>query len=420
MPTRSLLSALQARLSRTAKDALQKAVRLAEGRSEALYLVGGSVRDLLLERPEVDLDIAVEGDAVVLAQELAAATGGQIVVHPSFGTASVTGRSFRLDLAQTRAETYPHPGSLPVVRPASLEEDLARRDFTVNAMALKLTTPGAGRLVDPFSGRRDLEQRIIRVLHEASFRDDATRMLRAVRYEERLSFQIDEATRQLMKRYLNYLDTISGARVSRELIMMFYEPRPQALLARCEEMGLLAAIHPALHLSPQGAQALLRAEEERAVPWDEVCLCLIAWGSDEQGVSSLVKRLSLAKRYQQALYDTVRLRALLPVLQDPSQAPSLVVETLEPIAAAAVWALRLMVPDRLVEERTAVFLKEWRHLRPFLNGRALKRMGVPEGPQLGALLRMLRKARLDGLTSSREDEVALVERLRSRMGPPDR
>jgi tRNA nucleotidyltransferase (CCA-adding enzyme) len=416
MPTRSLLPALEARLSSTAKDASQQLVRLAEGRSEALYLVGGSVRDLLLERPEVDLDIAVEGDAVALAQELAAATGGQIVVHPSFGTASVTGRSFRLDLAQTRAESYLHPGSLPVVRPASLEEDLARRDFTVNAMALKLTRRGAGRLVDPFSGRRDIEQATIRVLHEASFRDDATRMLRAVRYESRLSFQIDETTRQLIERDLTYLDTISGARVSRELIMMFYEPRPQTLLARCEELGLLAAIAPALHLDPEGARALLRAEEERAAPWDEVCLCLIAWGSDEPGVSSLVKRLSLARRHQLALCDTVKLRALLPVLQDPSQPPSSIVETLEPLAIAAVWALRLMIPGGLVGERTGRFLKEWRHLRPFLNGRALKRMGVPEGPRLGALLRMLRKARLDGLTSSREDEVAFVERLRSRTG----
>lgn len=412
MPARPLLSALKKHLSAPALNALGQLTRLAETRGEALYLVGGSVRDLLLDRPEVDLDIAVEGDAIALAAELAALTGAKVTVHSTFGTASVAGRDFRLDLAQTRAESYPRPGSLPVVRPAGLQDDLSRRDFTVNAMALKVTRPGAGRLIDPFSGRRDLEQRTIRVLHEASFRDDATRILRAVRYEGRLSFTIDGPTLALVERDRAYLDTISGARIMHELTLIFYEPRPEALLTRCEELGLLGAIHPSLRLDADGARALARAEVERAAPWDEVCLCIIAWGSSEQTLGSLADRLSLARRHQQALRDAVRARELAPALREPGLSPSGVVEMLEPLAVAAVWALRVMLHEGTAAERTDMFLKEWRRLRPFLNGRALRRMGVPEGPRLGALLRMLRAARLDGLTSSREDEIALVERLR--------
>ncbi|MDI6856776.1 MAG: hypothetical protein QME71_00440 [Dehalococcoidia bacterium] len=416
MPARPLLSVLKKHLPGPALNALGQLTRLAETREEALYLVGGSVRDLLLDRPEVDLDIAVEGDAIALAGEMAALTGARVTVHSAFGTASVAGQGFRLDLAQTRAESYPRPGSLPVVRPASLQDDLSRRDFTVNAMALKLTRPGAGRLIDPFFGKRDLEQRTIRVLHEASFRDDATRILRAVRYEGRLSFTIDGPTLALVERDRAYLDTISGARIMHELTLMFYEPRPDVLLARCEELGLLRAIHPALHFDAGGAAALALAEEERAAPWDEVCLCLIAWGSSEQEVESLGERLSLARRHQQALRDAAKARELVPTLLDPHLAPSAVVEMLEPLAVAGVWALRLMLREGTAAERTDMFLKEWRRLRPFLNGRALRRMGVPEGPRLGALLRMLRAARLDGLTSSREDEIALVERLRP-LGP---
>jgi len=207
MSSANLLTALRGRLSAPDRAVLDAAIRLAEGRAVALYLVGGSVRDLLLEREQLDLDIAVAGDAIDLAQALAAAADGRVAVHPSFGTASVKGPFFSVDLAQTRAEEYPHPGALPVVRPASLEEDLARRDFTVNAMALRLTRPQAGRLVDPHAGRQDLERRAIRVLHDGSFRDDATRMLRAVRYEGRLSFRLEDGTARLLDRDRRYLDT---------------------------------------------------------------------------------------------------------------------------------------------------------------------------------------------------------------------
>ncbi len=412
MSTSAPLSALQARLSAPNQTLLDTVTRLAESREIALYLVGGAVRDLLLEREQVDLDIAVEGDAIELAQALAQAADGRVVIHPSFGTASVKGTLFTIDLAQTRAEEYPHPGSLPVVRPAPLEDDLARRDFTVNAMALRLTRPAAGKLIDPFGGTKDIEQRAIRVLHDRSFQDDATRMLRAARYEARLSFEMEPGTARLLERDRGYLDTISGARLRRELLLMLYEDRPHLLLARCRELGLLRALHPTLELDEQSEQAILRAQDKRPVPWDEVCLCLLSWASSDEEADSLTERLSLSRRHQRALHDAVKLRSLLPALEKPDIPASAVVEMLEPLSIAAIWALSLRAEKALLGERADRFLREWRHVRPFLSGRALKRFGLPEGPAMGTLLRRLRAARLDGQTQRREDEIALVEKLR--------
>jgi tRNA nucleotidyltransferase (CCA-adding enzyme) len=410
MSTGEPLPALRARLSTPNQAILDTAIRLAEGREMALYLVGGSVRDLLLKREQVDLDIAVQGDAIQLAHALAEAAGGHVIVHASFGTASVKGPLFTVDLAQTRAEDYPHPGDLPLVRPASLEEDLARRDFTVNAMALGLTHPAAGMLIDPFRGREDLAQRLIRVLHDRSFQDDATRMLRAVRYEGRLSFRLEDGTAQLLERDRGYLDTISGTRLRRELLLILYENKPHLLLTRCQELGLLTTLHPALALDSQGGRAFVHAQDQRPAPWDEVCLCLLSWRSGEREVESLVERLALSRRHERALHDAVKLRTLLATLEKRDLPVSATVEMLEPLSIAAIWALNLRTESGPLRERTIRFLREWRHVRPFLGGRALKRLGVPEGPDLGALLRRLRAARLDGLTRSREDEVALVEK----------
>ena len=408
MATRDLLAVLHDRLTEGDREIAAALVELAIRRQERLFLVGGSVRDLLLGRQHVDLDVAVEGDAIALARELAGGRQGRIVAHQTFGTASVELPSSRIDLAQARAETYSRPGALPTVRQASIEEDLRRRDFTVNAMALRLTPPAAGELMDPCDGKRDLDGRVIRVLHDDSFRDDATRMLRAVRYEGRLSFQIESETEGLLRRDLSYLDAISGARLREEIVAIFYEERPEELLARCQELGILASIHPCLQFDEASRQALLRAREERPVPWDEVCLCLLCRHCDENDVGSLAARLALPKRYERAIVDAARLRDRLPDLLAPDAAPSRITELLEPFSVASVWALALRVDDALAAERARRYLLEWRYVKSFLGASAIRRLGVANGPELGALLRRLRAARLDGKTRSREDELALL------------
>jgi len=404
---RDLLSTLNERLSVAERDALMPLVRLAAAQQTALYLVGGSVRDLLLSRPNVDLDIAVEGDAHALARALGDELECRVVLHKAFGTASLESASFHIDLARTRAETYAQPGALPSVSPASIDDDLRRRDFTVNALALRLTPPDAGALIDPFSGERDLAQRLIRVLHNDSFRDDATRMLRAIRYEVRLSFRLEAETTRLLERDLAYLDTISGTRLLRELVGLFYEERPHAQLARCRELGLLPRLYPCLQLDKEGHAALLRAEEERPAPWDEVCLCILCRRCEASQIAPVSERLAFPKRYTRALEDTVRLREAASKLTPPLP-PSEVVDLLEAFSPASVWALALL-DDGASGQKALRFLREWRQVKPFLSARSLKRLGVSEGPELGEMLRRLRAARLDGRTKSREDELSLID-----------
>jgi len=405
---KELLSILNNRLTEADRSVAQALVEIAVRRGAQVYLVGGSVRDLLLGREHVDLDVAVEGDAIGLARELAEARQGRLVVHQAFGTASVELGASRVDLAQARAETYSRPGALPTVRAASIDEDLRRRDFTVNAMALRLTPRSAGELLDPQGGRRDLERRLIRVLHDASFRDDATRMLRAIRYGARLGFRLEEETARLLRRDLSYLDAISGARLRAELVAMFFEENTREMLVRCRASGILAALHPCLRFDAAADAALVRAGDERPAPWDEFCLCLLCWYCDERDVESVVQRLALPKRYERALLDGVRLRERLPDLQAPDAPPSRVVDLLDPFVPSAVWALALRDDERLAAERSRRFLHEWRYVKSFLGASALRRLGMPAGPELGALLRRLRAARLDGLTHNREEELSLL------------
>ena len=235
---------------------------LAADRASPLYIVGGRVRDLLLERPAADLDLVVEGDALDLVCALALDQGGEAVVHPRFGTATYRTGTLRFDLATARTETYPRPGVLPDVRPGPIEEDLARRDFTVNAMALRLSPPNAGTLLDRFGSRQDVEDGLIRVLHEGSFVDDPTRIMRAIRYEQRLGFRIEPSTLALLSRDLHLLPSVGVDRLRRELDLFLMEPAPELPLLRAESLGVISTIDPALHLGARLSEIFKSARRQ--------------------------------------------------------------------------------------------------------------------------------------------------------------
>jgi tRNA nucleotidyltransferase (CCA-adding enzyme) len=187
---------------------------------EGVYLVGGTVRDILLGERSFDVDIAVEGDAIALAQALADALGGRVRAHDKFGTAVVLyAEDERVDVVTARTEFYDAPAALPTVEHASIREDLFRRDFTINAMAVSLKGADLGRLVDPFGGRRDLEAKTIRVLHNLSFIDDPTRIFRAIRYENRYGFRMDDHTLRLARGTIEMglVGDLSSARLRDEL-----------------------------------------------------------------------------------------------------------------------------------------------------------------------------------------------------------
>ncbi len=231
--------------------------RLLAAATPGTYLVGGAVRDLLLERAPRELDVVVEGDAAVLAAALASAPGASAVEHLRFGTATVTlPDGVRVDVATARRERYPAPGALPEVEPAPLAEDLLRRDFTVNALALALAGPHAGELQGVAHARDDLQAGRLRVLHERSFEDDPTRLLRLARYHARLRFDVEQRTAALAAAAVagGALGTVSGARLGAELRLALVEPDPLAALAAFDRLGVLHALHPRLRFE----EAVLR------------------------------------------------------------------------------------------------------------------------------------------------------------------
>jgi len=397
--------------------ALGAVLRLAEEEGGVLYLVGGGVRDLLLGRGQVDVDLVGEGEMLSLAQTAAQRLGARYVAHRTFGTVIVKGEDFRLDLAMARAETYRRPGALPKVRPASIAEDLARRDFTINAMALALGGGGRGCLLDPFDGRGDIARRLVRVLHDRSFIDDATRILRAVRYETRLSFQIEGETLALLKRDLSYLDTVSGARLRQEFLRLLAEEEPEKGLLRCQELGVLAAIHQALRFDEELAAACRRARQacpegsrREGAPAPELYLALLGARLSAAEATAVARRLALSRRQCQALEGVTELVGLLPWLARSDLRPSQVVERLGPFPQLAVRAWALLAPEPLARDRLSRYLSEWRYVKPRLDGRALESLGLAPGLLMGEVLRMLKEARLDGRTGSRGDEVELVRR----------
>jgi tRNA nucleotidyltransferase (CCA-adding enzyme) len=408
-PGPNLLARFLSRLERTEKQAVDAAVEAARRLNAGLFLVGGPVRDLILDRPSLDIDLAVEGDVEALGARVAAATGLRLVQHGRFGTATLRGDSFTVDFARTRRESYPRPGALPDVEPAAILDDLARRDFTMNAMALRLTAP-AGELIDPFGGAADIEARLVRVLHEESFRDDATRMLRACRYATRFGFALEPSTLSLLRRDREFMDTVSGARLRRELELTFREDcAPEAaLLAR--RLRVLQAVHPLLQIGIGVARRWrLALEGPRFADVAELGFGVVTACSNLDEAAQLASRLHLTRRQEQVVRGTVRLFAQLAKLDERGLSVSETVAILEREPPAAVWALGVKSSGR-VARRCLEYLRTWRRVRPSLDGRDLQAMGLAAGPRIGEALARLRRARLDGEVTTADDERALVRR----------
>ena len=387
-----------AKNQRTALDELR---RLANEAGVAAFLVGGPVRDSLLGVPVNDLDISVVGDAPALAQSLANATGGRLTVHPRFGTASVAAAGCTVDLVTARRETYPKPAALPVVTAGSLADDLARRDFTVNAMALPLAAT-VEQVVDPHGGRADLDAGIIRTLHRESFRDDPTRIFRAVRYEQRFAFRLSDDTRYDLESAVaaGAIAMLSGDRLRHELDRILHETSPLPALQRAEELGVLTATHPAL-----GASHLdgLHDWTARPLAW----LAALVWPLHESTGSSVAVRLNTPTDWTRVISDTATLTERLPGLAAERSAPSDVCALLDGLSPDALAAGTVLAPAP-ASERIRMYLAEWWTVAPLLRGPDLLALGVPPGPAVGEALRALRRARLDGETHNRNDEEQLA------------
>ncbi len=378
---------------------------------ENLYLVGGAVRDLFLGQANFDLDLVVEGDAIKWAKQLAETNEGALTIFPLFNTAKIQWHEWSVDIATARSETYAEPGALPMVKPSPIETDLSRRDFTINAMAIHLSPSRYGELIDIHGGRKDIEHKLIRILHEKSFIDDATRIWRSLRYEQRLNFQLEKKTLKLLKRDIPMLDTISGDRIRYELECTLQEKQPEKVLRRAEELGVLAKLHPSL----KGDGWLTkRFEQARQVsfphpPPVEIYLALMTYPLTAEENEEIRTQLRLSKSLAQTLRDAIELKGKLRPLTYPELRPSNIYRHLQGYSQSAIIANAVATDSAVARQHMEVFLHKLRYVKSVLSGNDLQKMGVPPGPQMKEILQRLHEARLNGKAATREDEEELVK-----------
>jgi tRNA nucleotidyltransferase (CCA-adding enzyme) len=397
---------------------LREAIGAVSGAYEGIYLVGGSVRDMLLGAESFDVDIAVEGDAIALARELARLLHGRVRAHAKFGTALLVygepQQQRRVDVVTTRTEFYDAPAALPSVEHASIREDLFRRDFTINAMAVSLKAADFGRLVDPFGGRRDLEQRRLRVLHNLSFVDDPTRIFRAVRYESRLGFRMDEHALALARSCveMGLVGDLSKTRLREELVAILDEPdAPQSLL-RLAEIGVAAAMHPHLAADAEAARLVQRLLELRdryapEVPRWRLGLAVLARRLPPHELYRWLEALRLRRRDVERIAGAVAVAPKL--LQRLGQRPSAaeIVATADPYAPdAPLLALALEDVGPLHE-----YFRRLRRVRLEVSGADLVALGLEESPRVGEVLAELRRRKLNGALGGREQELETARQL---------
>ena len=385
---------------------LELARRLGEAAAAAgseLWLVGGSVRDAMLARRVVDLDVTSERAASELGPVLASAVGGSVGARSQFGTLKLRTEGRTIDLATARSERYASPGALPVVSPGDMHADLARRDFSINAMAASLHPERFGLLLDTQDGARDLAAGVVRALHERSFQDDATRMPRAARYSVRLGFDIEPATLAWLERDLVHLQTISRARIRREIERVLAEPEPGRALITAMQLGVLQAIDVGLD-GPGARDAVIQAMGRGLSGL--ALLGALVYALPRERIAALCKRIAATKQQTRVIDAVAHLReseSRLTVARLGSEVDAVVAgaprQAVQAVAAATVSQMARHNLDRCLAASRQ---------RPLLDGEELMALGVEPGPAVGEMTQALRHVLMDRVITGRAEAVLFV------------
>jgi tRNA nucleotidyltransferase (CCA-adding enzyme) len=411
---------------------LRQIGRLAEERGESLFLVGGVVRDLLLKRENWDLDLTVEGDGIAFARLVAVRYRAGLVVFERFATARLTfPNGIKMDIATTRRESYAQPAVLPLVQPASIEEDLFRRDFTVNTLAVQLNPQQFGRMLDPYGGQRDLRAHTLRVLHEGSFQDDPTRIFRAIRFEQRFGFRLEPTTLRLLAQAAStkLIQRLSGPRLQNEVLLLFAERDPVRAIARLEQLKLLRFLHRRLCYTkdvqrtvtavPKALAWWMRRFPDSVIDKPIVYLMALSSESSQAVVATMIRRLVLSREQAKKVnIGRRRVDRVLKRLTDPGTVRhSQVFRLLEDFSDEACVLLlakqqrvQSVMRLRLLKRQLVVYMKN-RATKTVLTGRDLQAMGLLPGPQYTTILGKLLDARIDGVVTTEADERALANRM---------
>jgi len=405
------------------RDLLGQISFLADREGFCVYVVGGFVRDLILGVENLDIDLVVEGDGLVFARTLAEFLCGKVRIHEKFGTAMVIlPDKFRIDIATARTEYYEYPAALPKIEVSSLKQDLYRRDFTINAMAVKLSQQDFGCLIDYFGGKRDLEEGIIRILYNLSFVEDPTRILRAVRFEQRYNFHIESQTLILARNAIkaNMLDKLSIDRFREELKHILGEHSPTGAVLRMKELNIWQFILPEANIEEETVEVLKNIpaaidyfrdmQVDIANVWIIYLSALVRLTGCH--ASEVNDRLKLTKEEQRILseilcsYDDIVEQLSCPRPMKMSEIAAVLRRT----SAEAYTYILAGSPNEAVKERLKNYLPRSRHNKLLINGDDIKKLGFSPGPHFKEVLDAVRDAKLDGEVRNRAEEIDFVRR----------
>jgi tRNA nucleotidyltransferase (CCA-adding enzyme) len=420
---RNIKSLMRNRLPAEIFNLLKKAGELAQKMGCHIYAVGGFVRDILLQHPNLDIDLVVEGDGIEFASAFAHELGGRLRAHKKFRTAVVIlPNKQRIDVATARLEYYEHPAALPTVELSSIKLDLFRRDFSINALAIELNPKNFGRLVDFFGGQRDIKEKVIRVLHSLSFVEDPTRVLRAIRFEQRFNFRIGGQTERLIKNAinLNMFHKLSGSRIFQELRLILEERSPLICLKRMEKLDLLQSIHPLLKLTTGKEKVLEKIE--KVMDWFEllyiepkpdiwkVYFLGLCFGSNNDQVSILARRFNLTPKQEanliQLRHDIKKTRDRLYLWQNKSGSMSQLYFTLINLPLEGLLFIMASSKNEDLKKNVSLFLSQLRNESIEISGKDLKALGLPPGPAYNRIMNHILTDKLDGRAGDRSSQLA--------------
>jgi len=421
---RHIKTLIEERLPPEVNSALALVGEVSDEVGFAVYLVGGIVRDLILHVANFDIDIVVEGDGITFAGMLAAKAGGRVKTHQKFGTAIVVlPNGLKLDIATARLEYYEAPAALPTVELSSIKKDLYRRDFTINTLAVRLNRKKFGELIDFFGGLRDIKDRTIRVLHNLSFIEDPTRVLRAVRFEQRYDFRMSKHTQNLIKTAVNMklFNRLTGERFYTELVLMFSEAEPLKVLRRMKDLDLLKFIHAGLKATAETEQ--LFSDIKDTLTWFKLLYLDIkveTWFVYFLGLFDRVKdtivgesldRLAVPARVRaRMMRSRERYREVMYIFyKEPDLLPSRVYDLLLPLDTEAILIMMAKSNQERAKKYISLYLTRLRNIQVELTGDDLKALGIQPGPLYKKILAEILEAKLDGVLKSRDDEIRYIK-----------
>jgi len=421
---RNVKGLIEEKVPHDVRNALKAVGEVADDAGFPVYLVGGIVRDLFMRVPNLDIDIVVEGDGITFAGLLVKKLGGRMKTHQKFGTAVVVlPNGLKLDIATARLEYYESPAALPTVELSSIKKDLYRRDFTMNTLAVRLNTNRYGELIDFFNGLRDIKENTIRILHNLSFVEDPTRVLRAVRFEQRFDFHMSRHTQNLIKSAVNMelFNRLTGERMYNELVLMFSETDPVKVLKRMKDLDLLKFIHPGLK-GTRELEKLFSAIGEtlswhkllyldvKAEKWFVYFLGLLDRLKDA-AVDETLERLSVPARVRDRIRAArSRYHDVLSVIhKEHDLLPSNIYDLLRSLDLEPILLMMAKAKQDTAKKHISLYLTQLRNVKVSLTGDDLKALGLAPGPRYKELLDDLLDAKLDGKVKNRDQEIEYVK-----------